>query len=98
MTSTITQSDLPVITKFRTLREGRSLHYEVNEDLSVMLAKGGLDVCCEPTVTRYVLVSLDVDDEPCDVVTVSYAAGDLYLETLDQAIATLQGVRAGLLS
>lgn len=92
----------PTITGFRLHTDDqRTLFYEVDEDLTAKLKMGGFDVAVgdfTSSTTAHVLISLDVDGEPSDVVSVILAMGARDVETLDRAIEVLQAARDGLLS
>lgn len=76
--------------------DGRPRHYETNPDLTVQLKAGGIGVANGvSSEAMHVLVSLDVDGEPYDVVQVdAFQRPDV--EAIRQAISALQVVEAGL--
>lgn len=89
MTETASTTALVTTTGLDIHTEQRNVHYARNEDLTVILRRGGHG---EGTA-GYVLVSVEMDDQETNLVEVGSLFGRTELETLEQALDVMTTVR-----
>ena len=95
-----TRPNRPTITRFHLYTDaGRYVHFDSEAELGTSLRRGLPSVRNTMTdALSHVLVALDVDGEPIDVVLVNPERQCQNVETLDRAITALTAARDGLLS